>query len=608
MNFLNKFKVALICLFLVMATITVYCQVAEFEFINFDDTTYITENINIQNGFSLDSVSWAFTTVHAANWHPITWLSHMLDYSLFVMHSGNHHLLSLFFHIINTLLLFFVFRKMTGGLWQSAFVATLFALHPLHIESVAWVSERKDVLSTFFWMLTMGSYAAYVFRPTILKYLGMIVFFAFGLMSKPMLVTLPCVLLLLDYWPLRRFSFQAPAGNGSEKNLSVYKLLLEKIPLFVLVALSCGMTYYAQKHGGAVKSLDYIPFADRIANALVSYVFYIGKMFYPAKLACLYPHPGTQAWWLVLCASMFLLSVSVLVIRTAKKYPYFLTGWLWYLGTLVPVIGLIQVGGQSMADRYTYIPLIGLFVMFAWGVPEILKPWKSRNIFLSIFSVILFSGLMCLTWKQVGYWKNSVTLFKHALAVTDNNSSMHYNLGNVLSEKGQTGEAMDYYLQAIEIKPNFVDAHNNLANVYVQQGKMDTAIEQYLKVLALKPDYAGVQYNLGIVLDGQDRTHEALPYFLEALQGMPDNADAFFKTANALIKIEKTDDAIRNYQKAIRIEPDFVNAHCNLGVALFRKGDIDGSVAAFKAALRLKPDFKPARQYLKKAMSVQLKK
>jgi protein O-mannosyl-transferase len=604
MGFLNKYKATLICLFLMITTIAVYGQVHEFEFVHFDDPKYVTENTNIQKGFSWSSVSWAFTTVHAANWHPLTWLSHMLDCQVFGMQPGNHHLTNLFFHIANTLLLFFVFWKMTDGLWQSFFVAALFGLHPLGVESVAWVSERKNVMSTFFWMLTMGCYARYVFQPSVARYSVMVIFFVLGLMSKPMLVTLPCVLLLLDYWPLGRCSFQMPAGKNPENNLSVYRLFLEKIPLVILVVISCGATYYAQKHGGAVKSLDYISVVDRIANALVSYVLYIGKMIFPVKLACLYPHPGTQAWWLVLCASIFLLTVSAMVMRMAKKHPYLLVGWLWYLGTLVPVIGLVQVGAQSMADRYTYIPLIGLYIVLVWGVTEILKPWKFRILFLSIFSAILFTGLMGLTWKQANYWKNSIILFERTLDVTENNSSIHYNLGNVLVEIEQDDAAEEQYLKAIQIKPNFVDAHNNLANVYVQQGKTDAAIEQYLKVLALKPDYAGARYSLGIALDDQGRTHEALPYFLKALKDMPDNADAHFKTANALIKIGKTDDAIRHYQQAIRIKPDFVNAHCNLGVALFRKGDEEGSIGAFKSALRLQPDFKPAQQYLQKVLSV----
>ncbi len=612
MNILNRYKSILICCFLVIATVAVYGQAHEFEFVNYDDTVYVTENRNIQKGISSDSVAWAFTTVYAANWHPITWLSHMLDYRLFGMHSGNHHLTNLFLHIANTLLLFLVFRKMTGDLWQSAFVAALFALHPLHVESVAWVSERKDVLSTFFWMLTMWCYAAYVFRPSAFRYLGVFVFFAFGLMSKPMLVTLPCVLLLLDYWPLKRFSFQELPGQRFQNHPFAFRIFWEKIPLFVLVGISCSLTYYAQKHGGAVRTLDYISFADRIANALVSYALYIGKMIYPLNLACLYPHPGTLPWWQILTASLVLLLVSVMVIRSAKTRPYFLSGWLWYLGTLVPVIGLVQVGGQSMADRYTYIPLIGLFTMIAWGGAEFLKSWRFRNVFFCVFPTILFSAVMILTWKQVGYWKNSMTLFEHALEVTDYktdyNSAIHFNLGNVLVEKGQDLEAMNHYLKAIHVKPDFADAHNNLANLYAKQGRQDAAIEHYLKVLSINPDYAGARYNLGIALDAQGRTQEAVPHFLEAVKDMPDSSDAFFKTGNALFKTGKTDEAIRYYQQALRIKPDFVNAHCNLGIALFRKGDVDGSVAAFQAALRLQPDFKPARQYLQKAMSVRSKK
>lgn len=598
----------LICFLIAISTGLVFWQVHEFEFVDFDDTTYVLKNPDIRQAVTFESIAWAVTTVHAANWHPLTWLSHMLDVALFGLDAGKHHLVNLLFHITNSLLLFLVLRKMTGALWQSALVAALFALHPLHVESVAWVSERKDVLSTFFWMLTLGAYAVYVARPSVLKYLGVLLLLSLGLMSKPMLVTLPCVLLLLDYWPLKRFSFQACPGDSFPQNQSVFKLIGEKIPLFILAAISSALTYYAQNHGGAVKSLDYIPFADRVANALVSYVLYIGKMICPVDLACLYPHPETLPWWQVLGAILVLISVSGMALREAKTRPYLMVGWLWYLGTLVPVIGLVQVGGQAMADRYTYVPLIGLFVMMAWGMPEFLKSWRFRKIFLLIFSVVVLLILSGITWKQAGYWKDSLTLFEHAVKVTENNSGMHYNLGNALADQQRDSEAIVHYLAAIRIEPDFADAHNNLANVYRRQGDGEAAIRHYLKVLEMRPDDDGVNYNLGMTLDDQGRTREAIAHYLSALKGMAENPDAHFKTANALFKTGAIDDAVQHYRRAIELKPDFVDAHCNLGVVLFQSGDMAGAVAAFKAALRLKPDYPPARQYLQKALSVKLKK
>ena len=594
----------LICLLLVISILFVFAQVHDFEFVNYDDTDYVSKNVNVQKGLTAESIVLAFTTVHAANWHPLTWLSHMTDYQLFGLNAGMHHLTNLFFHIINTLLLFFVFRKMTGAVWQSAFVAALFALHPLHVESVAWVSERKDVLSAFFWMLSMGCYAAYVARPSVLKYLGVIVFLALGLMSKPMLVTLPCVLLLIDYWPLKRFSFQGASGNEFPVARSTFKLLWEKIPLFVLAAISSIITYFAQQQGGAVKSLEFIPFADRVANALVSYILYIDKMIYPGRLAILYPHPETLPWWQVLTAGLLLLSISAIVVRASKTRSYLAVGWLWYLGTLVPVIGLVQVGGQSMADRYTYLPLIGLFIMIAWGVPDVLRFSRFRKEVVGVCSVIILLIFSGITWKQTGYWRNSITLFEHAVDVTDHNYSMHYNLGNVLAEKGQTQNALNHYQQALEIKPDFADARNNMANLYLQMENPEAAAKNYLKVLAINPGYDGARYNLGIALNDQGRPQEAVPYFLAALKMMPENADAHFKTGNALFTTGDIDAAIRHYQQAVRINPGFVNAYCNLGVALFQEGKVNDAIDAFKSALRVQPDFKPARQYLQKALSV----
>ena len=500
-EFIIKHREILVCLFLFISTLIVYWQVREFHFVNFDDDKYVYHNRHVQEGFTLESVTWAFTTVHAMNWHPVTWLTHMLDCRIYGNNPGGHHYTNLLFHIANTLLLFLVFRKMTGDLWQSAFVAALFALHPIHVESVAWVSERKDVLSTFFWMLTMWSYIRYVEHPFVRRYLLVVLLLALGLMSKPMVVTLPFVLLLLDFYPLDRFKLQPSNNSNSLQRSNFFHLILEKVPLFVLVTMSSVITFYAQKMGGAVRSLQMYPIKVRIANALVSYIKYIEKMIYPSHLAVLYPHPVMIPWWKIIGASFILVSVSFLAIRIVKQSPYFAMGWMWYLGTLVPVIGLVQVGRQSMADRYTYVPLIGIFIIIAWGVPELVAKWRHKKLWLTVSATIYVTILMSMTWKQVGYWKNSMTLFKHTLEITSNNYVPYNNLGNALDEQGSTEEAIEHYLQALRIKPDFWLAHYNLAVDLIRKGDIDEAIDHFRKALQINPGDIQVKNKLNEALN-----------------------------------------------------------------------------------------------------------
>ena len=400
---------------LAIATLTVFWEVRNHQFVNYDDNRYVTENRIVQAGLTREGALWAFTTTHASNWHPLTWLSHMLDCELFGANPRAHHLSNLILHLANSLLLFLVFKRMTGMLWQSAFVAALFAIHPLHVESVAWVSERKDVLSAFFWMLTLWAYLHYVVSPGFGRYLLVLLFFALGLMAKPMLVTLPFVLLLMDYWPLGRLRLDGSSPNTSESaNLSAQPwpklgLVWEKLPLLAVSALSSLVTFLVQKSEAAVQSLAVFPLMVRVANALMSYMGYVGKTIWPRHLAVFYPHPGHVAVWKIAGAVLFLGGVSALVIRMARRHPYLATGWLWYLGTLVPVIGLVQVGAQSMADRYTYLPSIGLFIMIAWGGPHLMPrpPWRHVVIAFSTASVLLL--LMVTAWLQVRHWPVSYT-------------------------------------------------------------------------------------------------------------------------------------------------------------------------------------------------------
>jgi len=574
-EFIIKHRDILVCLFLVMATFAVYWQVHNFDFVNFDDDDYIYENPHVREGLTLESITWAFTTMHASNWHPLTWLSHMLDSHVYGMNSGRHHLTNLLFHIANTLLLFFVFRKMTDSLWQSAFVAALFALHPCHVGSVAWVSERKDVLSTFFWMLTMWSYIRYAEHPAVNRYLLVVLCLTLGLMSKPMLVTLPFVLLLLDYWPLNRLQNDQAGTIGNSHLRSVtLNLVWEKAPLFALVVMASAVTFYAQKQGGLVVPLDVIPFNARAANALVAYVKYIGKMIYPAKLAAIYQHPGMLPWWKIAGAGLLLISISFVAIKALKQSPYFAVGWLWYLGTLVPVIGLVQVGNQAMADRYTYVPFIGLFIIIAYGVPDLVSQWEHRKKGLAVLATVILATLMAVTWKQVGSWKNSITLFEHNLKIAANHFVSHNSLGLALYRQGRTKEAIEHYLQALRVEPDYVEAHNNLGNALDKQGRTAEAIEHYLHALRIKPDDEKAHSNLGVALYSQGRIEEALEHYLIAL----------------------------------RIKPDYVDAHNNLAITLFRNGNIEGAIAHFRKALRINPYHIHAKNNLKKVLMVQQQK
>ncbi|MBW1896674.1 MAG: glycosyltransferase family 39 protein, partial [Deltaproteobacteria bacterium] len=455
----RRLKVAVL-IGLTLLTFLVFWQVTSHEFVIFDDEVYVTQNDEVQKGLSWDGVAWAFTTTHANFWHPLTWLSHMLDCRLFGLNPAGHHLTSLLLHIANTLLLFLVFHRMTGALWPSAFVAALFACHPLHVESVAWVSERKDVLSTLFWMLTLGAYVRYVEHPRGRAYLLAVVFFSLGLMAKPMLVTLPFVLLLLDYWPLDRLDFGQQshrpgdqAGHPGYPKSSFFHLLLEKVPFLVLSAVSCIVAYTAQAHGGAIKSSGVFSIDVRIANALISYVSYLEKTFWPHHLAVFYPHPGTWPVWQIAGAGLLLVSISALVLLGMRKKPYLTLGWFWYLGTLVPVIGLVQVGIHAMADRYTYVPLIGVFIMIAWGLQDIAKRWRPQRVVLGLSAAAVICAFTISSARQLNHWQNSSTLFQHALNVTEDNYGAHNNLGLALAQRGKLDEAIDHYLRALEIKP-----------------------------------------------------------------------------------------------------------------------------------------------------------
>lgn len=505
-----------VCLLLTAVTLAVFWQVQFNDFILYDDPAYVTLNPHVQSGLTGRGIFWALTTTDVSNWHPLMWLSLMLDFDLFRLNPAGYHWTNLLFHIANTILLFTVFRRMTEDIWRSALVAALFAIHPLHVESVAWISERKDVLSAFFWILTMWAYIRYTEHRGTGNYLMLIAAFVLGLMAKPMLVTLPFVLLLLDIWPLRRlpvpfkrFNKTLPDDVGG-REIAWPHALWEKLPLFFLAFLSSIVTYSVQMSWEAVGSLEMFPLSIRIANALIAYVQYMMKLIWPTDLAFFYPYVVWWPPWVIAGAAFLFAGLTLLILRMMGSRPYLAIGWLWYLGTLVPVIGVVQVGSQAMADRYTYIPLIGLFMMIAWGVPELFGNWRFRKMFLSVLSGVVLTVLALSSWQQVQYWRNSVTLFEHALSVTSGNYLAHNNLGVALSLAERTEEAVCHYSAALLIKPDYADAHNNLGVTLAVQGKFDEAIDHYTQALRISHDHEKARANLAVALVHREGQRKAI--------------------------------------------------------------------------------------------------
>jgi protein O-mannosyl-transferase len=584
-------------LVLVLATLAVYGQVRNYQFTNFDDNIYVTANPIVQEGLTLKGLSWAFTTTRGGNWCPVTWLSHMLDCQFFGLNAGGPHLVNVGLHLANSLLLFLWLLYLTDSLGCSFMVAALFALHPMHVESVAWVSERKDVLSTFFWLLTMWAYVWHVRRPGWGRYLSILVCFSLGLMAKPMLVTLPFVLLLLDYWPLARLSLSvrgaAAATAAPEPGVSFKRLVWEKTPLFALAALFCLVTIYAQKTVGAFWSLKTLPFTTRLANALTTYVTYIGKMFWPAHLAVAYPYPAHNPPLMpVLAAALLLAGLTFLALRQARRHPYLLVGWLWYLGTLIPVIGLVQVGRQAMADRYTYVPFIGLFIAVIWGTAALASRWRASRFLLPVGAGAVLVALAVCAWVQVGYWRNSITLYEHTLNVTGNNALVHVNLGVALAEQGKLNQAIAQYNAALRLQPNFVEAHFNLGAALAAQGKLHQAIPQYTAALRLKPNLAAAHIGLGEALAAQDKQDQAAAQYAAALRLNPNLAVVRNSLGIILADQGKLAEAIAQFQKAIQIKPDFSQAYLNLGLAYMNHGEEAKANRIFRKALKITPKTK----------------
>jgi protein O-mannosyl-transferase len=592
-----------VALFLAIAA--AYGQVYHFQFVNYDDQDYVTENLHVREGLTASSVDWAFKSIEYANWLPLTWLSHMLDVELFGLQSGRHHLTSVAIHAITTLLLFALLRKITGDRWPSAFVAFIFGLHPLHVESVVWIAERKDVLCGFFYIATLWAYVLWVERPNALRYTAIIVLFACGIMAKPMIVTLPFVALLLDVWPLRRFS---------------KKTVIEKIPLFALSAASAIIAYTVQQHGGAVSTLTEIPFSLRLENAADSYFKYLLEFVFPMPLAVFYPFPR------VILASIpgLILLAAITVSVAVRSLPPVRIGWFWFLGTLVPVIGLVKIGLQSHADRYTYIPLIGLSIALAWGVQSLAK--RHRWV---IAPLVIWASATCAgTFFQVATWRNSTTLFEHAIAVTDGNYLAHNNLGVALRQAGRRPDALAHFQEALRLQPQYPEAQSNLGEALLVAGRLDDAIPhiaealrldpslpeahinlgavrnkqgrpdlaeaEYRAALQLKPSSAEAHDGLAVVLTETNRPEEALPHALEAISLNPEDADSHYNLGRLYGLTGRPEQAIEQFREVVRLEPANAEAHFNLGTAYAQKDRMNEAVTEFQAAVRIRPDYASA--------------
>jgi tetratricopeptide (TPR) repeat protein len=563
---------------LALVTLAVYGQTVwnNFEFLNIDDNEYVTANPHVQAGLSADGIRWAFTTYHAYNWHPLTWLSLQLDATLGWPSPRGFHLTNILLHAANAVLLFYLLRRMTGDVWPSAAAAALFALHPTHVESVAWITERKDVLSTLFWLLTTIAYVRYVERPGWGRYLLIIVLLALGLMAKPMLVTLPATLLLLDYWPLRR-----PLRGW---------LIVEKLLLFALVAASLPLTIAAQAQ--AIRSFDQLPVSSRAANAVVSYAEYLVMMVWPADLAPFYPHPkgGIPGWQIAISAAVLIAITAVVALARRKRY--LLVGWLWYLGTLVPVIGIMQVGIHALADRYTYIPYIGLAIMLAWGTADVIRAWPATLRTLATTSIAALAACAALTWWQVGVWHDSIALWQHTLAVTPNNTLAHEYLARELTNRGRMDEAAAQYREALKLMPQAAWMHGNLGVVLQALGRTDEAVAEFETALRLNQDAQDAEIcraGLGRIREAEGRFAEARDQFAAAVRIAPNSPGMHFELGRVLYQMDQPHEALAEFDEALRLEPRFPAAHNLRGLVLEELGESKNALDAYRKAVELDP-------------------
>jgi tetratricopeptide (TPR) repeat protein len=584
-------RVVCVCVFLALAVLAVFGQTARFGFVNYDDEVYVYENPMVQNGLTWKGVVWALTYGQIGHWHPLTWLTHMADCQVYGLWAGGHHLTNVALHAVTAVLLFLVLRAMTGALWRSAFVAAVFAIHPLRAESVAWIAERKDVLSGMFFMLTLWAYARYARQPSRRRYAAAAVWFGLGLLSKNTLVTLPFVLLLLDWWPLGRMNGMQNVEWGEPRSLGVpfWELVKEKIPLFLLSAGSCVATALVPEK---VPAGHQLALWLRFENALVSYVTYLRQMVFPAGLANPYPYPSYGAsLWRGALAFVLLAAICAGAFACRKKSPFLLVGWLWFLGMMLPVIGIVQISYYAHADRYTYLPEIGLALAGTWAVGDWSVGWKHRRVVLGGLMAVVIGALMVCARNQTLYWKDGETLWRRALACTSGNSYASYHLANVLQVLGRLDESIVYYQKTLEMTPNDVQAECEMGVALMEQGNTPKAIACFHRALEIQPNYVKAHCNLGDALLRQGHTDEAVACFQKALEIQPDYAKAHYDLANVLFDQGHLDQAIAHYQKALEADPGFVEAHFNLGNALLNSGRFDEAVAQYKKVLELQPAY-----------------
>jgi len=628
-NISSQRKILIVYVILTVVTLAVFWQVNQYGFVNFDDYVYVIENDHIQSGITLDGFRWAFSTTYAEFWHPLTWLSLMFDYQLHGLNAGGYHVTNLILHILSTLLLFWLFCRMTGAVWKSAFVAAFFALHPLHVESVAWISERKDVLSAFFWMLTLCLYVYYTEKPVIKRYLLVVFSFVLALMSKPMVVTLPVIMILLDYWPLGRLSSRKTAAkepeiifvasNKEKKKNTANKVALkknipptqvrklpqpqiagiiplwqmrEKIPFFILSAVFSILTIYAQPKMHMLRWQHNLE--SRIINAIVSFVIYLEKTFWPYDLAAFYPFSDQLPVWQVLGATLLIIAISAAVILMVKRLPCLLAGWLWFAITLLPVIGIIPVGEFAMADRYHYLPSIGLAIMVAWGIPSLIKPEVMRRKILFPAGIIALIIMAILTWQQCTYWQDSSELWNHALRVTKNNYMAQSCLGKLLYKKGKIRESFYHFNEAVRMKPDYCVAYNDRGSVFSNMGQYQRAFEDFNEAIRLQPDYAEPYFNRGVIYDKLGQYQRAMQDDNEATRLKPDYADAYYNRGIVYEKLEQHQPAIEDFIKAIALKENYADAYYNRGVVYNKLGQYQLAIEDFSKAVTFEEDYADA--------------
>jgi Flp pilus assembly protein TadD len=583
-----------VSLSLLVGTLAVFGPVCANDFVNYDDPQYVTANAHVKAGLKSDGLRWAFTSTEVLNWHPLTWLSLQLDAQLYGLHPWGYHLSSVLLHSANTVLLFLVLRWLTGAVWPSALVAALFGVHPLHVESVAWVAERKDVLSTFFGLLALAAYGYYVQRPGLLRYLGVLLALALSLMAKPMLVTLPALLLLLDYWPLGRLQFGERIGE-KHRNIThpapLALVLGEKVPLVALAVVSSVLTITAQGKGGAIETLEHFPLAGRIGNAVVSYVRYQGMTLWPAGLAPFYPREALP-WWQVAGAAALLVGLTAWVLACSRRRPYLAVGWLWYLGTLVPVIGLVQVGEQALADRYTYVPLIGLFIMVAWGLADLATHRPGLRPLLAAAAAVVVLACAALTWRQISFWRDPRTLWDHTLQVTTGNHVAENNFAAAcMLGQGTLAEAEQHLRRAVAIKPDYWGGYARLGMALDKQGKLDEAVACYARSLDLQTVQPSTRNNLAVVLGKQGKLEEGIAQLQEAVRLDPGYAEGYHNLAFALARAQRLDEAVEAGRKCVQLQPRKAAYRRALASFLQQRGDEEAAEAQYREAERLDHSF-----------------